>query len=256
MKSSVADVRNLVEVVWYDDADAEISTTSAYDDSTTNPTSWTVKSYVATPVSTAVRAKLRLTGCHSSDATTGSTWFDGILAYEGVNIATDNTLTGDNTLSGTTTQSGLLSLTSGQLKFPATQIPSTNVNTLDDYEEGTWTPTVGATTETSVSGYYVKIGKLVWIKGAIGITTLGGGSTSTITGLPFTVAPEGDTSGSVSSFSNLALSVYWISCAPSAGGTSLTFPILTAAAASSTPTGAIFGNSATIAFTATYRTTA
>jgi hypothetical protein len=29
------------------------------------------------------------------------------------------------------------------ISFPATQSASTNANTLDDYEEGTWTPTIG-----------------------------------------------------------------------------------------------------------------
>lgn len=82
MQSSAADVRNLVEVVWYTDADAEVGATSLYDNSTTNPTSWTIKTAVAIPVPTAVRAKLRITGCHSSDATSGSTWFDGIQVTE------------------------------------------------------------------------------------------------------------------------------------------------------------------------------
>lgn len=82
MKSSVADVRNLVEVVWYDDADVELSSSSLYDNSTTNPTSWTTKAALAIPVTNAVRAKLRITGCHSSDPTNGSTWFDGIQVTE------------------------------------------------------------------------------------------------------------------------------------------------------------------------------
>lgn len=41
--------------------------------------------------------------------------------------------------------SGQLDLGStGQIVFPATQNASSNANTLDDYEEGTWTPTVGS----------------------------------------------------------------------------------------------------------------
>ncbi|CAB4188686.1 hypothetical protein UFOVP1174_62, partial [uncultured Caudovirales phage] len=41
---------------------------------------------------------------------------------------------------------------------------STDANTLDDYEEGTWTPTVTAVTTTgspAYAGSYVKIGKQV-----------------------------------------------------------------------------------------------
>ena len=59
-------------------------------------------------------------------------------------------------------------LESQGLKFPGTQVASTDANTLDDYEEGTWTPQVykGATEITSPTarhGSYIKIGKMVWI---------------------------------------------------------------------------------------------
>jgi len=50
------------------------------------------------------------------------------------------------------------------ISFPATQSASTDANTLDDYEEGTWTPTVTAVTTTgspAYAGTYVKIGKQV-----------------------------------------------------------------------------------------------
>jgi hypothetical protein len=54
----------------------------------------------------------------------------------------------------------------GQIKFPASQNASADANTLDDYEEGTWTPVfsfAGGTTgmATNCSGTYVKIGKVV-----------------------------------------------------------------------------------------------
>ena len=78
LKSSDAGVRNVVEILWYTSSKVLDSTTTLYDDSTTNPTSWTAKSFAANPPSTAYYAKLRLTGCHSSDATTGSTWFDKV----------------------------------------------------------------------------------------------------------------------------------------------------------------------------------
>lgn len=60
-------------------------------------------------------------------------------------------------------------------KFPASQISSSDANTLDDYEEGTWNPTLTySTTLTQTSGpwqtkslgasrgQYIKIGKLVY----------------------------------------------------------------------------------------------
>jgi len=61
-------------------------------------------------------------------------------------------------------------------------------NTLDDYEEGTWTPTIGGnSTYNNQVGRYIKIGNMVWVNFAIGINAQGSGSTiSQISGLPFT----------------------------------------------------------------------
>jgi hypothetical protein len=54
------------------------------------------------------------------------------------------------------------------IRFPATQNASSNVNTLDDYEEGTWTPAISfatpgdfAVTYTTQVGDYTKIGNRV-----------------------------------------------------------------------------------------------
>ncbi len=82
--------------------------------------------------------------------------------------------------------------------FPATQNPSTDVNTLDDYEEGTWTPTYTASSGSFTSitydtqlGDYVKIGRTVFVSVRLqtDAVTLG---TATgilrISGLPFTSA--------------------------------------------------------------------
>ena len=83
-KSSVADVRNVVEVLWYDKDQVAFSTPSStiMDDSTTNPTSFTQKTYKVSPLSGTYFAKLKITGCHSSDATSGSTWYDGVSLVE------------------------------------------------------------------------------------------------------------------------------------------------------------------------------
>jgi len=51
--------------------------------------------------------------------------------------------------------------------FPATQSASSDANTLDDYEEGTWTPTIAfnnnsvGVTYDAQFGYYTKIGNVV-----------------------------------------------------------------------------------------------
>lgn len=62
------------------------------------------------------------------------------------------------------TLTGLLTV-NGQIKFPSAQNASSDANTLDDYEEGTWTPTwyavSGSMSYAYQVGRYVKIGKLV-----------------------------------------------------------------------------------------------
>ena len=85
------------------------------------------------------------------------------------------------------TGAGVLDLLYGQVKFPATQNASTDANTLDDYEEGTFTPTLGGTsTFTTQFGNYTKIGNRVYFKIFFTVNSIGTGSAQTISGLPFT----------------------------------------------------------------------
>jgi hypothetical protein len=79
------------------------------------------------------------------------------------------------------------------IQFPATQSPSADANTLDDYEEGTFTVvvrgagTAGTYTMTGQSGVYTKIGRLVSLAISIsGFSTATGGTAyMQITGMPF-----------------------------------------------------------------------
>jgi hypothetical protein len=81
---------------------------------------------------------------------------------------------------------GTLSTGTG-IAFPASQSASTDANTLDDYEEGTWTPSLGGNTTYNVQeGKYTKIGNRVFVTAQIQVTTIGTGSTTTVSGLPFT----------------------------------------------------------------------
>jgi hypothetical protein len=81
------------------------------------------------------------------------------------------------------------------ITFPATQSASTDANTLDDYEEGTWTPTVAAASVTYTNRYgtYTKIGNVVYISCFVQIATItsptGGAGANFISGLPFTSLP-------------------------------------------------------------------
>jgi hypothetical protein len=77
-KSSVADIRNVVNVKWYDAVKVYISNSVITDNSTTNPTSWTLTTAYVTPPSTARYAKVELFGAHSSDATVGTAWYDDV----------------------------------------------------------------------------------------------------------------------------------------------------------------------------------
>ena len=78
------------------------------------------------------------------------------------------------------------------ITFPATQSASSDANTLDDYEEGTFTPTYDGFTisgAVTVSGSYTKIGRMVRISVSLkAATSLSGGvgGSTYIGGFPFT----------------------------------------------------------------------
>ena len=89
------------------------------------------------------------------------------------------------------------------ITFPATKSPSSDANTLDDYEEGTWTPSyLGSVSNPTVTysfreGRYVKIGQFVWVFFEISASSFSGGSgTLRIGGLPFTSSGNGGFSAS------------------------------------------------------------
>lgn len=94
---------------------------------------------------------------------------------------------------------GTTPTTSGTgITFPATQSASTDANTLDDYEEGTWTATLSATGGTfsvlARDTRYTKIGRAVSISGYAQIYCSAGSGANAVslTGLPFTTASGGD----------------------------------------------------------------
>jgi plastocyanin len=86
------------------------------------------------------------------------------------------------------------------IKFPATQSASSDANTLDDYEEGTWTPVINGTGSSPTVSYisrgnsYTKIGRLVYLTFDINISSISGGSGDfIISGVPF-LSPGTNTS--------------------------------------------------------------
>lgn len=92
------------------------------------------------------------------------------------------------------------------VSFPATASASSDANTLDDYEEGTWTPLItgvgnSGTYETSTAqGFYTKIGNQVtiWCRVVFASVITGGGSAYlVINNIPFANA-AGAANGAVS----------------------------------------------------------
>ena len=80
------------------------------------------------------------------------------------------------------------------ISFPATQVASSDANTLDDYEEGTWTPAFtgagGNPTYTlgNTAARYIKIGRLIFFNLSIQFSGKSGGSGTLGITLPFPVS--------------------------------------------------------------------
>jgi hypothetical protein len=91
---------------------------------------------------------------------------------------------------------GAVSQTGTGITFPATQSASSDANTLDDYEEGTFTPTVltefGSATTGGQTSVYTKVGNIVNVCGSFNIATISSPSGILRVGnLPFSVASVG-----------------------------------------------------------------
>jgi hypothetical protein len=100
------------------------------------------------------------------------------------------------TWSAQQTFSAAINLTSGQIVFPGTKNASAGANTLDDYEEGTWTPALNGYTvvgATTLSGAYTLIGNMVFwsftISAATSLASTAG--TSYVSGFSFAPAVGG-----------------------------------------------------------------
>ena len=93
---------------------------------------------------------------------------------------------------------GIVGLTAG-LTFPAVQVTSSDPNTLDDYEEGTWTPTLtnsGTATYNQQLGFYIKIGRQVTLWYHIDVNVQGTASgVVSINGFPFNSISTGSIYG-------------------------------------------------------------
>jgi hypothetical protein len=146
--------------------------------------------------------------------------------------------------------------TGAGITFPATQSASSDANTLDDYEEGTFTPNVGGTATYASDNYglYTKIGNVVTCQFRISILLIGTGSAGSIQGLPFTSANISNVqTGCVSYYDQLAINTIFVAFYVENNATSLQF-VSKATSGNIVDNGpAIMGNGTDILCSVTYR---
>ncbi len=153
-------------------------------------------------------------------ATTGS----GTLSVAGASTLTGAVSTGAGLTvgNGLTVSDGNISVASGHgIDFSATANATINSASmgnelLDDYEEGTWTPTAdgGSTTYNTQYGFYTKIGNLVHAQYNISVNNFTGSNRFTMGGLPFTSNNVSGSSGigTVTYFNSLNTGAVMLTC--------------------------------------------
>lgn len=140
---------------------------------TTISTAWA--NGTLTDIATALTQSLSTDGSTTSASMSGKTLVGG--TYNGPTVT------------------GTMNLNGGIIAFPAVQIPSAGANDLDDYEEGTWTPSITFSTPGNLSvtysnrvGTYTKIGDSVSLNLRIatsGFTHTTASGNLQVTGMPF-----------------------------------------------------------------------
>lgn len=162
-------------------------------------------------------------GCWNySTANTEGDYMDDFIILKGLALHTGNftppTVPFSGILSGdapskTFRDVNVLGLvnTAGQVKFPALANPSTDPNTLDDYEEGSFTPTFTCNTPGDLAvtygtrvGRYTKVGRLVTVNVSIAatITHTTASSIVKLTDLPSVLIASVGQFGALGAFQN------------------------------------------------------
>lgn len=183
----------------------------------------------AKPVSTAQQTALNLKADLASPALTGNptaptqtlgnnstrlstTAF--VVAALAALLATIATWTAKQTFQDAAFTTNPVDLATGRIKFPATQVPSADLNTLDDYEELDTTPTVtstgGAFTTVSCGMRFTKVGREVLFSGEVTITNAGTAVGNINVPIPYTIAQSGGGGGAETAATGNALSIFAI----------------------------------------------
>ena len=150
-----------------------------------------------------------------ADGTSGTDLYRGYVSYD---HNTDRLVAGTaNTTALTIDSSGNIEAdignivigTSGKgIDFTATSGTGTS-ELFDDYEEGDWTPTSPASTASSNSGKYTKIGRHVFFEGSLTFGSESGNNRALIEGLPF--AASGSYGGGYIRYTNVNPGEEWFS---------------------------------------------
>jgi len=193
------------------------------------------------------------------------------VANGGTGVTT-STGTGNTVLSASPTLSGDVNLSTGNLvigtagkgiDFSITPSGSGTMTSelLADYEEGTWTPSVGGTaTYVRQKGSYIKVGRLVTVSFDMEINVLGTGSTAAMSGLPFTVgtatSPKFEQgNGAMGYVQSLAVNVYSLNFYAAANGTDIFSISMNTLGGTANVNPAIYGSATRVQGTVTYMAT-
>jgi hypothetical protein len=158
-------------------------------------------------------------------------------------ITSNPTFYGNVSVTGVIGVGGATPTSNGSgITFPATQSASSDANTLDDYEEGTFSSTLTASgsapssvTYSQQQGRYTKIGRLVQIEIYVRWTAYSGGSGNVfIGGLPFTAASAPFGAFTISETTGLTISGTYYSLVGEMNSSATTIGILKAAPSTAT----------------------
>lgn len=131
----------------------------------------------------------------------------GTINYSLVPESTTGFSLGENSSGKRIDQVNTKSVTTNAVTFPASQFASADANTLDDYEEGTFTPVDASGAGlafVSAVGFYTKIGNRVLIDLTVQYPATASGLAAAIGGLPFICSAS--TAGAMASrFQNAGL---------------------------------------------------
>ena len=121
----------------------------------------------------------------AGDITIDAQGNDTDIIFKGTDNSSDTTFL---TLDGS--EGGQLVLGAhGQINFPDSANVSTDANVLDDYQEGTFNLS-SSQADNFFTGFYTKIGRMVFFTCAGQVPSSGNSATQTLTGMPFTTKDQ------------------------------------------------------------------